>query len=75
MTGTLLGAEDTAMNKPDKNFSSGLVVARSWGEGEDEGQGKNGWSQNVQTSSYKINKSWDVMYSMATRVNNTVLHI
>ena len=31
--------------------------------------------QKVQTSSYKINKSWDVMYSVVTIVNNTVLHI
>ena len=32
-------------------------------------------NQKVQTSSYKINKSWGLMYSMGTVVNNTVLHI
>ena len=32
-------------------------------------------SQKVQTSSYKVNKSWDVIYSMVTIVNNTVLYI
>ena len=35
--------------------------------------GKGG--QKVQTSSYKINKSWDVMYSMMNTVNNTVTYI
>ena len=38
----------------------------SWG-------GKKGLE--VQTSSYKINKSWDVMYVMVTVVNNTGLYI
>lgn len=32
-------------------------------------------SQQVQTSSYRINKSWGVRCSMLTRVNNTVLYI
>ena len=32
-------------------------------------------SQKIEASSYKINKPWDVMYSMATIVINTVLHI
>ena len=31
--------------------------------------------QKEQTSSDKINKSWDVIYSMMTIVNNPVLHI
>lgn len=31
--------------------------------------------QKVQTFSYKINKSWDMMCSMATIVNYTVLHV
>ena len=31
--------------------------------------------QEVQTFSYKINKSWDIMYIMETLVNNTVLYI
>ena len=40
------------------------------------GVGKMGeGSQKVQTSSYKVNKSWDVIYSMVTIVNNTVLYI
>ena len=45
------------------------VVARGrgWEVGE---MGEGG--QKVQTSSYKINKSWDVTYSMATIGNNTV---
>ena len=34
-----------------------------------EGEG----GQKAQTSSYKINESGDVMYSMVTTVNNTVL--
>lgn len=29
----------------------------------------------VQTSRYKISKSWDVMYRMVTVVNDTVSHI
>lgn len=32
-------------------------------------------SQKVDTSSYKVNKSQDVMYSVVNIVNNTVLHI
>ena len=32
-------------------------------------------SLKVQTSSYKIKSHGDVMYSMATIVNNTILHI
>ena len=31
--------------------------------------------QRIQTSSYKTNTFWDVMYSMATMVNNTVLYL
>ena len=31
--------------------------------------------QTVQASIYKINKSWDVMHSMVTIANNTVLYI
>lgn len=48
--------------------------------GGDEG-GQNGWGgvSKVQTfiryKSFKINKSWVVMYNMATIVNNTVLYI
>ena len=30
--------------------------------------------QRVQTSSYKRNKFWDLMYSMVTTVNNTVFY-
>ena len=30
-------------------------------------------SQKVQTSSYKINKPWDVKYSMVTRVDTVLL--
>ena len=44
---------------------------QKWGERVGK-MGKGG--QKVQTSSYKRNKSWDVMYSMVTIVN-TVLHI
>ena len=29
----------------------------------------------IQTSSYKINKSWDIIYSVVTTVNNTGLHV
>ena len=40
------------------------------GEGElEEG------SQKAQTSSYKINRSWDITYSMATMINHTVLYV
>ena len=39
-----------------------------WGEVGESGQ-------KVQTSSYKKNKFWDVMYSMVITVNNTVLYI
>lgn len=31
--------------------------------------------QRVRTSSYKINKFWDIMYSMVTVVNDTVLYV
>ena len=31
--------------------------------------------QKVPTSNYKINKFWDVLYSMVIVVNNTVLYI
>ena len=31
--------------------------------------------QKVQTSRYKINNFGDIMYSMATTVNNTILYI
>ena len=49
-----------------------LVVARIRGRG----YGWNRWrSQKLKMSCYKINKSWDVRYSMVTIVNNTVLHI
>ena len=41
---------------------------RVWGVIE-RGEG----GSKVQTSSYKINKSWDVMYSLVTVVNNTAL--
>ena len=41
-----------------------------------KGVGKMGEEgQKVPTSSYKINKPWDVLYSMGTIINNTVLHI
>ena len=51
-----------------------LVVHRGSGWGVSEmGEG----SQKVQTSSYKINKSWrrNITYSLGTIVNNTVLYI
>ena len=51
----------------------------------DESRGWQGWAKwvkggsKVQTfiiyKSFKISKSWDVMYNMATLVNNTVLYI
>ena len=41
-----------------------------WGVGE---MGEGG--QKVQTSSYRINKSWNVMCSVVTVVNNTVLYV
>ena len=49
-----------------------LVVARGrgWRVGK-VGEG----CQKVQTSRYKINKSWDVMYSMVTIVNTAVWYI
>ena len=31
--------------------------------------------QKVQTSIYKADKSWDIMYSVVTAVNNTELYI
>ena len=31
--------------------------------------------QKVQTSSYKVNKSWGCMDSVVTTVNNTALHV
>ena len=34
-----------------------------------------GWGEKVQTSSYKINKSYVASYSMVTIVNNNALHI
>ena len=47
-----------------------LVVASSqdWGVGE-KGEG----GQKIQTSSYKINKTWDVMYTMVNILSNTSL--
>ena len=30
--------------------------------------------QRVETSNYKMSKSWDVKHSLVTIVNNTVLH-
>ena len=48
--------------------ASGRMVGSEW----------NGWrGQKVQTSSYKINKSQDGMYSLVTRVsiNNTLSNI
>ena len=42
----------------------------------DDGVGKIGQGgHKVQASSYKINKSGDVMYGMVTIVNNAVLYI
>ena len=39
------------------------------------GEGKLGeGGQKVQTSSYKISKSWDVIYSMLTTANNALLY-
>ena len=39
------------------------------------GEGKLGeGGQKVQTSSYKISKSWDVIYSMVTTANNAILY-
>ena len=43
---------------------------RAWGIGK---VGECG--QNLQTSSYKINKSWDVMYNIVATVNNSVMYI
>lgn len=49
-----------------------LAVASGRGCGMDETvQG----GQKVQTYSYKIRKSWDVLYSMMTTLNNTLLHM
>lgn len=31
--------------------------------------------QKVHTSSYKMNKSWDVMYSIVITVNNTFIYL
>ena len=42
------------------------MVARGGGVGEVGGGG-----QKVQTSSYKINKSWECMHNKVTTVNNT----
>lgn len=48
-----------------------LIIAR----GGDWEIGKMGeGSQKMQTSKYNVNKSWDVTHSMATIVNNNVLH-
>ena len=39
------------------------------------GEGKLGeGGQKVQTSSYKICKSWDTIYSMVTTANNAILY-
>ena len=47
------------------------MVARGegWGMGKMAKDGKK-----IQTSRYKINKSWDIMYSMVSKVNNIVLY-
>lgn len=48
-----------------------LLVAR--GE-EEQGVGEMGERyRNAQISGFKVNKSWDVMYSVVTLLNNTVL--
>ena len=42
---------------------------------DNEGREKKGEvDKSVQTFSYKMNKSWDLMYNMVTIVNNIVLH-
>lgn len=46
------------------------IKSAFWGVDE---MGEGG--QKVQTPSYKTDKSWDVMHSMVTVVNNTVLYI
>ena len=48
-----------------------MAVARDGGGVGKIGEG----GQKVQMSSYKLNKSWGIMYSTATVVNNTVSHI
>ena len=40
-----------------------------------QGAGLGERSQKVQISSYKINKPWDVMYSVVILVNNTVSYL
>ena len=52
-----------------------LLVARVAGAAGRDGEEMGEDGQKVQTSRYKINKSWNVMNSMVTIVNNTVLHI
>ena len=54
------------------NIENRLVVARDGGGRVGE---MSEWNQNVQTSSYKKNKSWDVTHSMVTIANNIVKHV
>lgn len=59
--------------KKDELIDTGnkSVVARGegWGVG-----GMDEVGQRVQTTSYQINKPWDVLYSMVTVVNDNVLY-
>lgn len=60
--------------KPNQ-IQTGTYIPRTvWGLPE---VGIGGWAKwtKVQTSRYKINKSWDEMYSMMTIVNNMILYI
>ena len=50
-----------------------LVAARGDGGSRVGKMGEGG--QEVQNFRYRINKSWDVMYSVVNIVNNIVLHI
>ena len=51
-----------------------LYIKNSWVKCEMVGEMGEG-GQKVQNSSFEIDKSWDVMYSMVTIVSNTVLRV
>ena len=56
----------------DNNAENRLIVARAGLGGT---RAKQVRGSKIQISSYKMSKSMDVMYSMVSKVNNTVLNI
>ena len=50
-----------------------INVGGGWGGGGGGGETEGG--QKVQTSSYKRKKSWGIMYSIVTVINNTIVYL